>query len=177
MKINKEYREITQNILNDENYKLLKNDTHHGTNKYDHCKRVSYLSFLMAKVFKGNTEEVARAGLLHDFFFGGRTEKEENSYFSHPLTSARNAKEYFNIEDSEVKIIESHMYHYALVRRVFPFLKKEDKEYFSNYKPKNKDSVIVCVSDLLISFFEVCAFKVRYSVSLYIIFLINIMRY
>ena len=94
MKINKEYRELTDEIINNQDFKFLKNDVHHGTNKYEHCKRVAYLSFLMSKIFKGNTKVITKAGLLHDFFYGERTTKEENSYLKHPMTSAKNAIEY-----------------------------------------------------------------------------------
>ncbi|MBE6156393.1 MAG: HD domain-containing protein [Firmicutes bacterium] len=177
MKLNKEYKEITGEILESENFAILKNDVHHGSNKYDHCKRVSYLSYLMAKLFNGNCREVARAGLLHDFFFGSRTSKVENGYLKHPKTSVENAKKYFDIDENEASIIESHMYHHALLKRLTPFMKEDDKKYFKEHKPKNKDSVIVCVSDLLVSIFEVCAYKIRYNFYLYMIFILNIARY
>lgn len=177
MSLNKEYKEISDDILNNDNFSILKNDVHHGTNKYDHCKRVSYLSFLLTKLFKGNSESAARAGLLHDFFYGSRTEKKENDYLRHPKTSSNNAKKYFSISEKEAKIIESHMYHHALLKRLSPFMKEDDKKYFKENRPKDKESVIVCVSDLLVSLYEVCTFKIRYTTSLYLIFLINLIRY
>ena len=177
MKLNREYKEISNDILNNEYFKLLKNDIHHGTNKYDHCKRVSYLSFLMSKIFKGNSSDVIRAGLLHDFFFRNRCSKDENSYLNHPMISARNAKKYFEINDKEEKIIETHMYHYAIIKRLTPFIKEEEKSYLKENRPKNKEGIIVCVSDLLVSIFECCLFKIRYSFCLYTIFFMNIIRY
>jgi len=178
MRLNKEYKEITSDILNNKKFNLLKNDTHHGTNKYDHCKRVSYLSFLFAKLIKCNCIEVARGGLLHDFFFGTRIAKEENDYLKHPKTSVVNAKKYFSISENEAKIIESHMYHCAIVKKYTPFLKKDDydKKYFKENKPSNKESVIVCISDLLVSIFEVIKYKLRYNTALYMLFLINVIR-
>lgn len=176
MSLIKEYENITNSIVYNENFILLKNDNHHGTNKYEHCKRVSYLSFLMSKLFKCNSKEVARAGLLHDFFFGTRTSKPENDYLRHPKTSVCNAKKYFEIDEIEESIIESHMYHHALVKRMTPFMSDEDKKYFKEAKPKNRESVIVCLADLLVSFYEVCVYKVRYTTALYVIFLMNIMR-
>jgi len=177
MRLNREYKELTNDILDNENFKMLKNDVHHGTNKYDHCKRVSYLSFLLAKIFKGDIKKTTRAGLLHDFFYGGRTIKEENSYLKHPITSAKNAKETFGIEKDEESIIETHMFHYAFLKSLLPFMKEEEKKYFQEYKPKNKNGVIVCISDLLVSIFEACAFKIRYSTCLYVIFLLNYIRF
>lgn len=177
MKLNKEYKGITEDILNNESFQLLKNDIHHGTNKFDHCKRVSYLSFLLSKLFKSNCKEAARAGLLHDFFFGSRTSNEDNSYVNHPKTSVKNAKEHFKINDEEANIIETHMFHYALVKRLTPFIKEEEKTYFKKNKPNGKNGIIVCVSDLLVSIFEVCAFKIRYNICLYMIFLLNVIKY
>lgn len=177
MKLKKEYKKIVNNILYDNKFILLKNDNHHGTNKYNHCKRVSYLSYILAKIFKANTKEVAIAGLLHDFFYGERLQKEENSYLKHPITSATNAEFYFNIDKKEKEIIESHMFHYAFFKKVTLFSNEEDKLYFKNYKPKNKESAIVCISDLFVSIFEAITYKVRYSCVLYIFFLLNITRY
>jgi len=177
MKINKEYKNIVNSILNNENFVLLKNDTHHGTSKYDHCKRVSYLSYLIAKLFKANTSESARAGLLHDFFYGGRMLKEENSYFKHPITSAKNAEKCFGIANNEKEIIETHMYHYAYFKKLTLIMSSEEKEYLENYKPKNKESKIVCIADLLVSIYEVITYKLKYSCALYMLFLINIIRY
>lgn len=173
MSINKEYENITNPIIYNENFIILKNDTHHGTNKYDHCKRVSYLSFILAKIFRCNTKEVARAGLLHDFFYGTRLSNLENDYLRHPKTSVKNAKKYFKIDNIEESIIESHMYHYALVKRITPFITNEEKEYLHNSKPKNKESIIVCIADLLVSIYEVCIYKTRYSVILYMLFIMN----
>ena len=174
MKLNREYQKIVSCILNNEKFVVLKNDIHHGTNKYDHCKRVSYLSYLIAKIFKANHREVARAGLLHDFFYGSRTSKEENSYLKHPITSAKNAKKYFDIKDNEKHIIETHMYHNAILKNILPKTTMEEKNYFKNYKPRTKESKIVCISDLLISLFEVITYKVKYSCALYMIFLMNV---
>lgn len=173
MNLNKEYKKIVNPIIYNENFIVLKNDNHHGTTKYNHCKRVSYLSFLLSKIFKCNSKSVARAGLLHDFFYGTRTSKAENDYLRHPRTSVENAKKYFKINNIEESIIESHMYHHALIKRITPFMNDEDKGYFYNCKPQNKESVIVCIADLLVSIYEVCIYKVKYSFALYILFLVN----
>ena len=115
MKIKKEYKEITSEILNDENFSKLKEDGHHGSNRYEHCKRVSYMSFLMAKLLKANYKDTAISGLLHDYFHGTTNSNEDISYLTHPITSAKNAKKDFNINKEEEEIIRTHMYHYALV--------------------------------------------------------------
>lgn len=171
MKLSKEYKEITQSILNDENFLSLKNEAHHGTNRYDHCKRVSYVSFLLAKLFKGDIKDSCISGLLHDFFNG------DSSYLNHPKTSSDNAKKYFHITNKEASIIETHMYHYALTKKCLPFINHDGKVNPKEYKPLYKEGYIVCISDLLVSIFELGMFKVRYSICLYLLFIINLMRY
>ena len=176
MKLSKEYKEITSDILNDEHFLELKNYRHHGTNRYDHCKRVSHVSFLLAKILKANVDDAVKAGLLHDFFLGSSSQ-EENSYLNHPKKCAENAKEYFNINDFEANIIETHMYHYALTKKVFPFINRDAKVNAKEYKPTSREGKIVCLADLIASIYEVGVFKVRYSVCLYLLFVFNIIRY
>ena len=177
MGFNRKYKEIINDIITDDNFQLIKNDNHLGTSKFDHCKRVSFLSYIIGKMFKGNISEVTRAGLLHDFFYGSRTSKEENSYLNHPKTSIINSKKYFNISDNEARIIETHMFHYALVKKIFPFINRDRKIKLVEHKPNSKEGIIVCVSDLLVSIYELGMFKIRYSLCLYLLFVINIMKY
>ncbi len=174
MKINKEYREICENILNEEHFMSLKNDIHHGTNRYDHSKRVAHLSYLLTKLFKGNVKNATRAGLLHDFFNGNAKDSEELSYLNHPLVSVENAKKYFDISKEEENIIKSHMYHYALVKKVTN-VKGKNKE--NVFKPTSKEGKIVCLADLLVSAYEGIVFEGRYAAALYFVFLINLIRY
>ncbi len=177
MKINKEYKEITSDIINDEHFIELKDDNHHGSSRYDHCKRVSYLSFLMAKFLKANYRDTAISGLLHDYFHGVTNSNEDISYLTHPNTSIINAKKDFNINSEEEEIIRTHMYHYALVKHTLPFINKREKVSAKEYKPTSKEGYIVCLSDLLVSIYEVGVFKVRYKTCLYFLFLINLINY
>ena len=178
MRLKKEYKEITSEILNNEKFNILKNDVHHGTNKYDHCKRVSYLSFLLSKILNANSSDCARGGLLHDFFFGTRIEKAENDYLKHPKTSLNKALKYFKVNKNEEKIIENHMYHCALAKKITPFFKLdyEGEKYFKNNRPTTKEGIIVCLSDLFVSFYEVIRYKIKYNTAMYMIFLINIIK-
>ncbi|MBQ6687102.1 MAG: HD domain-containing protein [Bacilli bacterium] len=175
MKNNYEYYRLAGNILSNNYFLELKKDNHHGTNKYDHCKRVSYVSFLFAKIFKADCKEVVRAGLLHDFFFGERTEKEENSYLNHPHTSAINAKKYFNITDKEASDIRTHMFHHVLVKKIFPFVNYKEKAKIKDNRPRSKEATIICLSDLLVSVYEFEKYRLRYGISLTFLFLINLL--
>ncbi len=171
MKIKNEYKELTENILNDEAFLLLKNERHHGTNRYDHCKRVAHVSFWLSKIFKGDKKSATIAGLLHDFFYG------DSSYLEHPKVSSANAKKYYAITDKEAEIIESHMYHYALVKNSYSFLNKKNQVKAKKYKPNCKEGYLVCFADMLVSIFEGSIFEVRYGVCLYLLFIINLIRY
>lgn len=175
MKNKLEYNKLAENILNNEYFLELKKDNHHGTNKYDHCKRVAYISYLLAKIFRANKDEVVRVGLLHDFFFGERTHKDENSYLNHPKTSALNAKKYFSITDKEAKDIETHMFHHVVIKKVLPFINTKEKAKIKEHKPKSKEGAIICISDLLVSVYEFERFKLGYGVSLLAIFTINLL--
>lgn len=175
MKDNYEYYRLADNILNNDYFLALKKDNHHGTNKYDHCKRVSYVSFKLAKLFKANCKEAVRAGLLHDFFYGGRTEKEENSYLNHPKTSALNAKKYFNISDKEANDIKTHMFHHVIVKKILPFFNYKEKAKIKDNKPTSKEGVIICISDLLVSIYEFEKYRLQYGISLTVLFILNLL--
>ena len=174
MNKNEEYNALAKDILNNEHFLSLKKDNHHGTNKYDHCKRVSYVSYKLAKVFNANCESTVKCGLLHDFFFGERTHKEENSYLNHPKTSAINAKKYFNITDKEAKDIETHMFHHVLVKKILPFVNYKEKAKIKDNKPVSKEGAIICFSDLLVSVYEFEKYRLRYGISVFALFILNL---
>lgn len=175
MKKNYEYNKYAEDILNNEKFLKLKNDIHHGTNKYDHCRRVSYISYKLAKLLKADRKEVVRAGLLHDFFFGERTAKEENSYLNHPKTSVKNAKEHFKISDKEASDIETHMFHHVIVKKIFPFVNYKEKADFYENKPKSKEAGIICFADFLVSVYEFERYKLSYTFSIFALFIINLL--
>jgi len=175
MKDNYEYYRLAENILNNEYFLQLKKDNHHGTNKYDHCRRVSYVSFKLAKLFKADCKQTVRAGLLHDFFYGERTDKEENSYLNHPNTSAINAKKYFGISDKEAEDIRTHMFHHVLVKKIFPFVNHKEKAKIKDVKPKSKEGAIICLSDLLVSIYEFEKYRFQYGISLTFLFVLNLL--
>lgn len=171
---NQEFELLAKDILENDKFKILKNDNHHGTNKYDHCKRVAYVSYKLAKFFNCDYQSIVRPALLHDFFFGERTEKEENNYLSHQYTSAENAKHYFNISENEEEIIKTHMFHFALMRTVFPFIDLKQKPNLKKNTPKSKEAWIVCLADLIVSTKEFSTFKIGYSAAVLLLFCINL---
>lgn len=173
---NKKYIKIVENILFNSNFVKLKYDDHHGTNKYDHCRRVSYISYKIARFLGCDYIATARAGLLHDFFYGKRLDKDENSYLNHPTTSAKNAKKYFKINKKEESIIKTHMFHQIFLKKIFPFINRKERASVIKSKPTCIEGWIVCLTDMLVAFYELFIYKIKnnlkyaYNISLICIF-------
>ena len=110
----KEYINYVEDILDNKEFNELKKYLHHGGNRYDHCLRVSYHSYKLAKKFKLKEKEVARAGLLHDFFMVNNQEiglkRRIKVLFTHPKIALSNAQKYYKLNDMEKNIIVSHMF-------------------------------------------------------------------
>lgn len=114
----RDYVNLVSDILYHNKFEQIKDITHHGLNRYDHCVRVSYYSYKITKIFGLDYKKAARAGLLHDFFL----EENENvkvrnklsNWINHPKKAVENSKNYFNVSTIEEDIIASHMFPVAL---------------------------------------------------------------
>ena len=113
-----EYINIVRDIIDNNEFSKTKNITHHGLNRFDHCMRVSYYSYKLTKLLRLDYKDVARAGLLHDFFFVDNedvdTTKRLDVLINHPKYALINSKRYFDINEKEEDIITSHMFPVAL---------------------------------------------------------------
>jgi uncharacterized protein len=109
-----EYLNKVNDILENKEFQQMELITHHEGNRLDHSIRVSYYSYKLANFLKLDSEKVARAGLLHDFFFEencGKTKKTRTkNMFKHPEYALENALKYFNLSPLEKDIIISHMF-------------------------------------------------------------------
>lgn len=162
-----EYLFIIDNIMCNENFNKIEKIKHHNTNRLDHSMKVSYYSYRIAKILKLDYKEVARGGLLHDFYTDKISEctkiKDKIKLFStqHPKDAVNNATTYFNLSEKEINIIESHM---------FPV----------DYRvPKYAESWIVSLVDKVLSFGEVSkkfSYKLSYVFNLYLLFVLNIIK-
>ena len=170
-KYKNEYINLTKDIVESDEFKKTENDAHHGSTKYGHLIRVSKCSFIMSKLFKADTETATVSGLLHDFFYGERTASKENDFLVHPFTASENAKKYFDITLEEASAIETHMYHHAVMKKMIPFIDKEEARNYN--KPQSKEGWIVCISDLLVSVMEGVRFELPYLANVYAIFIIS----
>ena len=163
----KEYLNIIDNIMEKQEFTKLNNIKHHNTTRLDHSMKVSYYSYKIAKTLRLDYCDVARGGLLHDFYTDEICEchkiKDKIKLFStkHPKDAVNNAKTYFILSEKEINIIESHM---------FPV----------DYKiPKYAESWIVSLVDKVLSFGEFSkkfSYKLTYVFNLYLLFILNTIK-
>ncbi|MCI9281179.1 MAG: HD domain-containing protein [Bacilli bacterium] len=176
-KTNIEFENLVSDILENEYFLETKKDIHHGTSKYEHSIRVAKLSYNLSKIFKVDRKATARAGLLHDFFFGTRKEKPENSYLRHPVTASINAKKYFNVSELESEAIKTHMFHQVLFKKIFPFINHKEKASIKEFKPKSKEGWIICASDMIVSIMECERFQFSYVANVALLLVFNIIMF
>ena len=140
-----DYLNIVDDILYNNEFKKIDSSVHHGLSRLDHSLRVSYYSYKISKIFFLNYKEVARAGLLHDFFISKGTDPKERtiSMFVHPKKALKNSNKLFNLSEKEKNIIEAHM---------FPIV--------PNKIPKYMESWIVSLVDKAVATYE---FSYSYS--------------
>ncbi len=110
----REYLNKVCDILENDEFQKMEHIMHHEGNRFEHSVRVSYHSYQLAKLFRLDTNKVARAALLHDFFLedNQNATKKEKAYtlIYHPEYALENAKKYFELSSLEEDIIVSHMF-------------------------------------------------------------------
>lgn len=156
-----EYIQIVQSILYHEAFNKIKKNEHHGISRYEHSLRVSYYSYKFAHFCKLDYNCVARAGLLHDYFYSDVDQSAKErflSVFTHPKKAVKNAQNVFGINKMEEDIIKSHMFPINLT------------------VPKYLESWVVNFVDKIVGLFEFTrkfSYRFSYAVNLFLIFLIN----
>lgn len=137
--IDKAYYNLIEDIINNDEFKLIENYTHHGTTRLIHSYRVSYYSYKITKKIKLNYIETARAGLLHDFFLVNNETKMDRveCLFEHSKYSLENSKKLFDLTEREKDIIYTHMFPLTI-----------------NRIPKYMESWIVSLTDKAVAVYE-----------------------
>lgn len=159
-----DYIKIVDSILNNQEFNKLKDIEHHGITRYDHCVKVSYYSYKIAKKLKLDHRSAARGGLMHDFFLSDEDRNIKDklvSTFTHPKLAVLKSCEEFDICDVEKDIIRTHM---------FPI---------NMAVPKYAESWLVSCVDKMVAIKEFShkfSYKLKYGLNLYILFLINFMK-
>ncbi len=106
-----EFFEIVEPIINNAEFKKIKNIHHHGITRYDHCMRVAYFSYKISKFLHLEYKEVTEAALLHDFFIDEVSDKNKyEQLIKHPDYALENAKKYFKLTAKQEDIIKNHMF-------------------------------------------------------------------
>ena len=162
-----EYLFIINHILENDEFKKMNNIKHHNTTRLNHSLKVSYYSYVIAKSLRLDYKDVARGGLLHDFYINEIRNcnkiRDKILLFStrHPNEALINASNNFELSEKEVNIIKSHM---------FPV----------DYRiPKYLESWIVSLVDKVLSFGEFSkrfGCKISYLFNLYLLFVLNIIK-
>ena len=115
-----EFESIIEDINNSEPFQKTKEIIHHCSNRYDHCRRVAYYSYIIAKKLHLSYEEVARAGMLHDFFLVDNKDitfrEKFGTLMNHPKYALKYSEKFFNLTDREKDIIVTHMFPIAPTR-------------------------------------------------------------
>ena len=153
------FKDIEQEIVNNEKYQSLKNDYHHGLNRYLHIMHVAKISYYISKFLKLDYISTTRGALLHDYF-------NESDYLDkkglekpriHPFLSLINAKNNYKLNYKEENVIISHMYPIGKI------------------KPLYIESWIVTIVDKSVATYEYIRYKYKDKLVLHIIFLINLL--
>ena len=154
------YYNIYSEFYNVNKYRELKSVVHHGNNRLDHINRVSKMSFYLSKKCGLDYISCTRGALLHDFFtiddLSRSSEKYKEFLKEHPRISLENSKKYFKLNEVEEDIILTHMY---------PIVKGS--------KPKYRESQVVCVCDKLVSIYEFFRFKIKLSLNIFLLLLLQ----
>ena len=112
-----EFFKIINNIISNETVKNMKNYRQHcDTSCYEHCIRVAYYSYWIAKKLGLDYISTARAAMLHDLFLydwrkSHREVKLDGLHaFVHPKIALKNATKIFDLNEKEQDIISKHMW-------------------------------------------------------------------
>lgn len=154
-----EFDSIANEIINNDIYKKLYLESHHGLTRYDHSLRVARKTYKVCKKLNLDYKSATKAALLHDFFSNEyfNMKKPFTMYKDHPYLAAMNAKKYFNISEFEEDIIKTHM---------FPLTKK---------KPQSKEALAVSLVDKAASMYEYTRYKFSMQMGVFILLIINIL--
>lgn len=145
-----EFNSIIGKYANHPKVLEMKNYTHHGIRRYDHCFRVAYHTYKLTKLLHLNYASATKAAMLHDFYTDELLQEKSSivRFQTHPEIAVQNAKKYFEINEEEEDIILNHM---------FPITKT---------RPKHLEGWIVDMIDDGISIYEKC-YSIRKTVSAY----------
>lgn len=112
-----EYNDCVSDLLLCQNVKLMSDFVQHGRMScLDHCKDVSYYSYLVCRKLKLDYRAAARGGLLHDYFlYDWHNSPYRLHGIRHPRIALINASKDFDLSVIERNIIKRHMWPLTLL--------------------------------------------------------------
>ena len=112
------FETIANEIIYKDKYQSLKNDPHHGINRYMHSMNVAKRTYKISKKLKLDYVSATRGALLHDYFndVDYKETKGMKKYRIHPTIALNNALREFDLNSKEENIIVSHMYPFGKVK-------------------------------------------------------------
>ncbi|MCL1917911.1 MAG: HD domain-containing protein [Peptococcaceae bacterium] len=119
-----EFVTVAHPIFSHTIYQIMKTIDHHDGSAYDHCLKVAYYAYRMAKRWDWHVEATIRGALLHDFHLYQFSKRPRRSVLleglrhtrNHPKHALANALLYWNISGKEKDIIENHMFPFSIPR-------------------------------------------------------------
>lgn len=156
---NQEFDLLVKDIINNQNFRELDNELHHGISRFGHSYRVAEGVYKVTKRFHMNYKEATRAALLHDFYFNYQLEEngDVKNLVEHPNMALLNASKYYELSDLQKNMIASHM---------FPL---------SKVLPKYKESICITIVDKVVALYEQQRYKVGMKLGVYLLFLFNML--
>lgn len=112
----RQYLEIIEQIMANDEFIKEQDMQHHADTRLNHSLKVSYYSYKIAKALRLEYTDVARAGLLHDFYFEQVNDQEKIKdkvllfTTKHPEIALNNSLKYFELTEKEKDIIRTHMF-------------------------------------------------------------------
>ena len=153
-----EFCNLIDNIINNDNFKALDSELHHGISRYDHSIRVAKATYFVGKrLHLKKLKETVTAAVLHDYYLDKDLEEYNagQKLKQHPDLACANAMKDFNITEFEQNIIKSHM---------FPIC---------NELPKYKESYLVSTMDKCVAAYEMYKFKFSLVFTVWALFIFN----
>ncbi|MDD2504790.1 MAG: HD domain-containing protein [Bacilli bacterium] len=148
---------IANEIINNDYYKKLKKENHHGLTRYEHSIRVAKQTYILSKKLNIDYISATRAALLHDFFlnddFGEIKGIKKGT--THPKIALENSKKHFNLNKKEEEAILSHMFPLTLV------------------PPLSLEGAVLSLTDKGTALYEYGRFKLTLAFSIWILFIFN----
>ena len=152
---------IAKDIIEKEKFQSLKDEKHHGLNRYEHVMRVARNTYKISRLLRMDYISATRGALLHDYFNDSdyQNTKGLKKGSLHPVIALNNARREHELNSKEENIIISHM---------FPLGK---------VKPNCKESWVVTSVDKVVAIYECTRFKFKERLSFAVVLLVNFLNF